>query len=186
MQESLQGGWQNFYVIIGSASAALIGLMFVVMTLLAARGMRQTGEEAIGAFGTPTVVHLCTGLLVALILTAPWPALWQVALLLACGGLAGVLYMLIVIQRARRQRHYQPVLEDWVWYVIFPLLAYASLVGAGMALLSYARPALFVIGAAATLMLLIGIHNAWDTITYLTFNQDSLDKEKNKGQGRET
>jgi len=27
---------------------------------------------------------------------------------------------------------------------------------------------LFVIGAAALLLLFIGIHNAWDTVTYLT------------------
>ncbi|MBX5451942.1 hypothetical protein [Thermogemmatispora sp.] len=186
MQESLQSAWQNFYVIIGSASATLIGLMFVVMTLLASRRMRQKSEEAIGAFGTPTVVHLCAGLLVALILTAPWPALWQAALLLNCGGLAGVIYMLIVIRRAQRQRHYQPVLEDWVWHVIFPTLAYISFLGAGLALPNYARPALFVIGAAAVLMLLIGIHNAWDTITYLIFNEDILDKERRNEKDRES
>ena len=47
-------GWENFYVIVGSSAGALIGLQFVVMTLLAdipiARGDAQAGE----AFGTPS------------------------------------------------------------------------------------------------------------------------------------
>jgi hypothetical protein len=30
-------GWENFYVIVGSSAGALIGLQFVVMTLIATR-----------------------------------------------------------------------------------------------------------------------------------------------------
>ncbi len=53
---SLLPAWQNFYVIIGSAAAALTGLMFVVITLIARAGQRRS-SESVGAFGTPTVVH---------------------------------------------------------------------------------------------------------------------------------
>src|SRR5947209_10240595 len=71
--------WGNFYVIIGSAAAALTGLMFVVVTLIAgSRVERSSGT--IGAFGTPTVVHFCAALLIAAILSAPWEALWHVSL----------------------------------------------------------------------------------------------------------
>jgi hypothetical protein len=41
-------GWQNFYVIVGSSAGALIGLQFVVITLIAdmpmARGQAQAGS----------------------------------------------------------------------------------------------------------------------------------------------
>ncbi|WP_376793983.1 hypothetical protein [Thermogemmatispora sp.] len=89
MLEPVQSGWQNFYVIIGSASATLIGLMFVVMTFVASRERHQTTEETIGAFATPTVIHLGAVLLTAVVLTAPWPSLWQAALLLSGCGMGG-------------------------------------------------------------------------------------------------
>jgi len=76
-----------------------------------------------------------------------------------------VTYAVIVVRRARRQTDYQPVLEDWLWYVVFPLVSYAVLVV--MALLLLGNPALFGIGAVTVLLLFIGIHNAWDTVTYI-------------------
>ncbi len=179
MQEAavpLLSAWQNCYVIVGSASAALTGLMFVVVTLIASRGRQRSGE-AIAAFGTPTVVHLCAALLIAAILSAPWPALWNAGLLLGLCGLAGVIYSIVIIRRARHQTNYQPVLEDWLWHTIFPFISYAALVVAALAIPINATPALFVIGAATVLFLFIGIHNAWDTITYMTFTGSQSEKE---------
>ncbi len=48
--------WQSFYVIVGSSGAALIGVQFVMVALIANMRMRTTAES-ISAFGTPTVVH---------------------------------------------------------------------------------------------------------------------------------
>src|SRR6266568_5679662 len=119
--------WQNFYVIIGSAAAALTGLMFVVITLIAGTRMRRSGE-AVAAFSSPTVVHFCIALLVAAILSALWEVLWNASLLLSLTGLGGVTYVVIVRRRTRRQTAYQPVLEDWLWHVVFPLVSYTALV----------------------------------------------------------
>jgi hypothetical protein len=171
--------WTNFYVIVGSAAAALTGLMFVVITLIASRNQHRSGE-AIGAFGTPTVVHLCVALLVAAILAAPWPALWNAGLLLGITGLAGVVYMVVVIRREIRQADYQPVLEDWIWHTIFPSISYIALLLSAIILESNAMPALFVIGAATVLFLFIGIHNAWDSITYMTFKPPSSENGRQK------
>lgn len=179
MQEAavpLLSAWQNFYILAGSASATLTGLMFVVVSLIASRGNQRSGE-ATSAFATPTVVHLCVALLIAAILNAPWPALWNAGLLLGICGLAGVIYTFVIIRRARRQNEYQPVLEDWLWHTIFPLIAYAALVGAALAFSIDATVAMFVIGAVTVLFLFIGIHNAWDTITYMTFTRSQEDQE---------
>ena len=75
--------------------------------------------------------------------------------------------MVIVLRRARRQTDYQPVLEDWLWHTVFPLISYTALVVAAIGLLGNPAPALFVIAAVALLLLFIGIHNAWDTVTYV-------------------
>jgi hypothetical protein len=112
-------------------------------------------------------VHFCIALLVAAILSAPWQALWHAGLLLGLCGLGGVTYAVIVVRRARRQTDYQPVLEDWLWYVVFPLVSYAVLVVMALLLLGNPALALFVIGAVTVLLLFIGIHNAWDTVTYI-------------------
>src|SRR6266487_5091580 len=118
MQEagvSFLSTWQNFYVIIGSAAATLTGLLFVVATLFARVRVRVSSpSEAFATFNMPNVVHFCAALLVAAILSAPWQALWPAGLLLGLSGLGGMLYVLIVLRRVRRQRDYQPVLEDWL------------------------------------------------------------------------
>lgn len=67
--------WQSFYVIVGSSGAALIGIQFVVMTLIASRRQRPTAES-LNAFGTPTVVHLVGSLLISAIMSAPWHSLF--------------------------------------------------------------------------------------------------------------
>ena|SRR6266536_4124051 len=54
--------WESFYVIVGSSGAALTGLQFVVMALIAESSRRSSGRE-ISAFGTPTVIHFCAVLL---------------------------------------------------------------------------------------------------------------------------
>jgi hypothetical protein len=53
--------------------------------------------------------------------------------------------------------------------VLLPFAAYAMLGGSAFTARSDARPALFLVGAAALLLLFIGIHNAWDTVMHLVF-----------------
>jgi len=165
--------WQNFYVIIGTAAGALIGLMFVVITLIVGDQMQRvrTNGGTIGAFSTPTVVHFCAALLVAATLCVPWQVLWNASLLLGLCGLGGSIYVIIVLRRTLRQTSYKPVLEDWLWHTIFPLISYLALLVAAIVLPIDPVPILFVVAAATVLFLFIGIHNAWDTVTYLTIER---------------
>jgi len=172
--------WQNFYILIGSAAATLTGLMFVVATLVAGVRVRVSSpSEAFATFNTPNVVHFGLALLVAAILSAPWQALWPAGLLLGLLGLGGMIYVVIVVRRARRQRDYQPVLEDWLWHTAFPLVSYTALLVAAIVLPGHAAPALFVIAAGTVLLLFIGIHNAWDNVLYITIK---LSQPQNKSQ----
>ena len=88
-----------------------------------------------------------------------------------------MVYGVIVIRRARRQTGYTPVLEDWLWHAVFPLIAYAVLLVAAVALPRDPPAVLFVIGATALLLLFIGIHNAWDTVTYIAIERWQAPKE---------
>jgi hypothetical protein len=162
--------WSDFYVIVGSASAALTGLMFVVITLIV--GTQQARSNyTFAAFGTPNVIHFSAALLISALLSAPWPELWQVSILLGLCGVGGTIYTLIIFQRVRRQNIYTPVLEDWIWHVLLPFVAYIALFVSSVALFSRETFVLFIIAASTVIFLFIGIHNAWDTVTYLTLER---------------
>jgi hypothetical protein len=168
MQEAAHpvlAAWSNFYVIIGSSAAALTGLMFVVITLVAGRP-RVTTQDGLATFSTPTVVHFCAALLVSAILAAPWRSLVYPAVLLGLTGLYGVVYVSSLMLRTKRLTTYRAETEDWVWYSILPLVAYAAVVVVAV-LLPTVPAALFVLGGAALLLIFVGIHNAWDVVTFL-------------------
>ncbi|HZE71808.1 MAG TPA: hypothetical protein VE135_20055 [Pyrinomonadaceae bacterium] len=169
--------WESFYVIVGSSGAALTGLQFVVIALIAESRKQSTARE-ISAFGTPTIVHFCAVLLVSAILSAPWHSLSNVAFALGVCGVAGVVYGVLVVIRARRQTGYSPVGEDWLWFAILPLIAYALLLVSAFILRRYPQRVLFMVGATCLLLLFIGIHNAWDTVTYIAIEHLQKHKER--------
>ena len=172
--------WHNFYGIIGTAAATLTGLLFVVITLITRVRVRASSPSSgIAVFNTPNVVHFGAALLVAAILSAPWQALWPAGLLLGLAGLGGVIYVVIVVRRVHRQTDYAPVLEDWLWHTLLPLVSYTALLVAALLLPGHPAPALFVIAAATVLLLFIGIHNAWDNVTYIVLE---LSQPENKRQ----
>jgi hypothetical protein len=158
--------WDSFYVIVGSSAAALTGLQFVVIALVADSTLSTSGR-LIAAFGTPVVVHFGSTLLISAILSAPWTSLAPVAWCMFLLGLAGLLYGAAVLRHARSQQNYSPEASDWIWHTVLPNFAYAAVLLAALALTKSEAMALFVIGGSALLLLFIGIHNSWDTVTYV-------------------
>ena len=119
--------WGNFYVIVGSSAGALIGLQFVVITLIANRPVERGAEQASGAFTTPSVVHFGIVLALSAINSAPWNVFGGVSLLWGLAGFGGVAYTAVVARRMRAQTAYRPVFEDWLFHVLLPLAAYGLL-----------------------------------------------------------
>jgi predicted membrane-bound spermidine synthase len=116
------GEWENFYVIVGSSAGPLIGLQFVVMTLIADKQV-ATSEALGSAFGTPNIIHFSAALLLSALVNAPWHGIGAVAVLLGLVGLSGSMYVVIVVRRLRSQTEYNPVFEDWLFHVLLPLAA---------------------------------------------------------------
>jgi hypothetical protein len=176
----LLSAWANFYVIVGSSAGALTGLTFVVVTLMPGRRMRDL-TWGVAAYNTPTVVHFGAALLVASILSAPWPALWQPALPLGLCGVTGMVYCVVIARRMRRHGTYEPVGEDWLWFVAVPVVAYTVLLLMALLLPSAPTPALFGLGATLLLLLFMGIRNAWDLVTFIAI-QGVDEQEGQEGQ----
>jgi hypothetical protein len=170
--------WQSFYVVVGSSGGALIGVQFVVITLVATM-RRRTNAATISAFATPTVVHLGAALMLSALMNAPWHSLVPPSVALATCGFAGLAYGAIVIYRARRQTGYKPDWEDWLWYSVLPCSAYAALALCALFLSTAPRFALFGVAGAALALLFVGIHNAWDAVTHMVVNRadgDAMDR----------
>jgi len=158
--------WENFYVIVGSAGAALTGLQFVVIALVTELQRKRTTDQ-INAFATPSIVHFCAVLLLSSILSAPWHTLSSAAIATGICGAAGVAYTALVVHRVSHQTGYTLVFEDWLFHTGLPFLAYLTVLAASLTLVSHTVDAEFGLAAASLLLLFIGIHNAWDTVTYI-------------------
>jgi hypothetical protein len=174
--------WNNFYVIVGSSAAALTGLMFVTMALLAEF---RASEHAIQAFSTPTVVHFGAVLLQSAIMAAPWPSLQGARIALSLDGIAGLAYTLVVFRRARQQTDYKPVFEDWLFHAALPFAGYGVLIAAAVDLPVHPLVLLFTIAGASLLLLFVGLHNAWDTVTYVVIARPGRNAEDKPGTGHE-
>lgn len=170
--------WQNFYVLVGSAAGALIGLQFVVLALLVSLdGIRRSPEFG-SIFATPNIVHFASVLLFAATAVIPWPSgdwFFVTDAVLGCGG---VVYTLGILRALRRLTIYQPQREDMVFHAWLPLVAYALPLAAGALQVLVAamveRSAsllivLYCLAASELILLLTGIHNAWDNVAFHAF-----------------
>jgi hypothetical protein len=169
--------WENFYVIVGSSAGALIGLQFVVLALIAEAPIAGRDAQAGYAFTTPSVVHFGVVLWLSAIVSAPWNGIGTVAILWGLIGFCGMIYSSIVTRRLRLQTSYKPVFEDRLFHVLLPFAAYAAMAASACVAYSHKRPALFLVAASALLLLFIGIHNAWDLVTYHVFVQKRGQRE---------
>lgn len=164
-------GWENFCVIVGSSAGALIGLQFVVITLIANTPVVPGQELAGDAFATPTIVHFCVVLLLAAVQSAPWHRIAPVAAIWGVVGVTGIVYEIIVARRMRLQTAYTPVFEDWLFHFLLPFVTYATMIASAFVAGWNAGDAFLVMAAAALSLLFIGIHNAWDAVTYHVFSR---------------
>jgi hypothetical protein len=163
--------WGNFYLVVGSAAGALIGLQFVVLTLIASRPSTQ-GAEANAAFSTPTIVHFGNSLLMSAMMLVPWPNLTCFNSVFVVISFFGIIYTSIVARRMKKQKAYQPIIHDWFFHFILPLIVYLSVALISFIIYSCTNISLLIIGMSVMTLLFIGIHNAWDAVTYHVFNKN--------------
>lgn len=165
--------WGSFYVMTGSSAAALIGLMFVVITLSAGDRALSHNPEGISTYSTPTVMHFGAAFLISALFVAPWHHPLIPTILLASGSLYGLVYVARAAYRATQLPAYTPDVEDRVWYGILPFLAYGVVFIGAVALPIVMWKALLAVAAGVVLLIFIGIRNAWDIVTFLVVRAGS-------------
>jgi cytochrome bd-type quinol oxidase subunit 2 len=161
--------WHDFYVVVGTAAGALTGLQFVVIALLQGRSSPRS-REAARSYATPTVVHFATVLVLSAILSMPSITRAELGAILLVVGLLGLVYVYFIFRNDRRQDLYTADLEDTIWHFTLPPLAYASLLLAGASAWSSPTRSLYMVAGSLLALLVVGIHNAWDSAVYMLFN----------------
>lgn len=153
--------WRDFYVMIGTASGALVGATFIVVTLTAGVPNRMLG---IRGFISPTAVHLASVLVGSAILAIPNISALAVMLLLGVGGLMGTVYGAIVVNRIWKLKL---DLADRCCYGLLPIAAYAAMLAAALMIMLRVDSPLYVLAASLLLLLIVGMRNAWDMASFM-------------------
>ena len=160
-------GWDGFYLMIGSASAGLIGLLFVVATLTSGRDP-VTAARGNRLYLSPTVFHFAVVLVISAMAAAPLSAPTAAMIVAAC-ALAGVAASAVITPQLRNGASAEaPHWSDLWCYGVAPGLLYLGLgAAAAMAIWSSPQRAAYGVGFVLLALLLLAIRNAWDLVTYL-------------------
>jgi hypothetical protein len=154
--------WQQFYTLLGAASATMVALLFVTASI--ATGVFTPNRRApLRVFLSATVVHFSSVLAASLIILAPLQSRILLGpLLLAC-GLFGLVYSVLTWRDTVRDGLSASIdLEDRTWYVLLPIVCYLIEIGSGVLMLRRTRDGCMSLALAMSMLLVLGIHNAWD------------------------
>lgn len=160
-------GWHEFYALTGTASATLVGLLFVAASVRS--GVFTTDRRApVRMFLTATVVHFSSVLAASLIVLLPLASWLLLGAMVAACGLVGLGYSALAVRDAVRDGLIANVdREDRTWYGALPLLAYVVELAAGVILACGASAGTAVLAGSVGLLILAGIHNAWDITVWM-------------------
>ena len=163
-------GWHDFYILIATAAATLIGLMFVAASV-GASVFNAEREVPMRAFLTPTVVHFSAILVSCLISLAPSPSRAVLGALIAATGGVGLFYSWHAVSNLRRRGiMLRRDLEDRLCYAIIPITIYLALIATGIVIAIAPPVGLDMLAVVLVALLLLGIHNAWDMTLWIVLN----------------
>lgn len=162
--------WQNFYFMTGGAAAALLGLMFVAVSM----GVQHLGSaeitEDMRAFVTPNILYFTSALLLACAMLIPTITPLLLAILLLVGGLFGLVRtvpsVLRLISVARRNQDFNRA--DWLAQIILPVTSYVLILIATLGFLLNRWSLAFMTAWLAMILLLIAaIANTWSLVIWV-------------------
>jgi hypothetical protein len=159
----------NFYLTTGAASASLIGLLFVVVTL-AARIPSLALVDGARAFLVPALLHFGGVLLTALVVLSPFASPWPVSIILFLCGLGGLASLTRNVIMRRKIDFISLHWLDWIPYGVVPAVSDASLITGAAGLIAEKPFAPYAIAGATTLFLFLGIYEAGDLAFWIIRN----------------
>src|SRR3954452_19174427 len=167
--------WDEFYLLAGSAAAVLIGLIFVVVTLMQDRP-RSSVLSGSRLYMGPVVLHVTFVLVLSA--AALIPGITPTAFAAVSGAVSiwGLVRgVLVVTGIAALEGADQPHWTDIWFYGIVPTFLYVLLAVASFAAWIEWPFASLAIAGVITGMLVVSIRNEWDLVPWLAPRPDSPD-----------
>jgi hypothetical protein len=161
-------GWQNFYILAGTASATLTGLMFVAITFGSSLVTRETAQST-RAFVDPIYMHFVQVLLTSCLLMIPVlgpTLLGSVLIFVGALRLVGLHSVLRRYQEAQR-KHNDIELSDWLSAVVLPFLFHALLMTTGAGFILHQAAALIGLAIVTLGLLFISVYSAWELFVWM-------------------
>ncbi len=154
--------WHEFYALLGTASATMVGLLFVAATV--GSGVFSSDRRAaLRVFLSASVVNFSLILAACLVVLAPMRS-WVLlgALILGC-GLFGLTHSCLAWRDTLRDGLIKAIdLEDRVWYIVLPIVGYVFVAASGGTLALRLDIGCTALALSIGLLLGVGLHNAWD------------------------
>ena len=152
--------WHEFYVLVGTAAATLVALLFVAISL-GAGFLTEKRSAATRAFFSPVVVHFTAVFFISAVglFPAHKPAIFA-GLVGTCAAIGGAVSLFTTVELLRHR--WTRYVQDHLAYGLLPLICYAALLVAAAMILAQHEYALLVLAGALLLLLIVNIRNAWD------------------------
>jgi len=152
--------WHDFYMLVGTAGATLLALLFVAASL-GAGFLTDERRSATHTFLSPVVLHFTSVFLLSALALFPWHHGNIFAALVGVTAVVGALLSAwITFQVIRTDM--TNYLEDYLAYGLFPCIGYLALLAAAISIYLEQDFGLAALAGALLLLAVVSIRNAWD------------------------
>lgn len=167
--------WSNFYLVVGGAAAVLLGLIFVVVTLMHDRP-RSAVLYGSKLYMGPIVLHMCFVLVLSASAVTPGMsarAFAAIALAAAIWGGARGVYSTAGLMRLRRIGEDEVHWTDVWYYGVVPLLLYIALAAVAVSFWSGWKDSADGVAVVIVALLLLSVRDEYDLVTWLAPRRDT-------------
>jgi hypothetical protein len=152
--------WHDFYMLVGTAGATLLALLFVAVSL-GAGYLTEERQSSTRTFMSPVVVHFTSVFFLSAVALFPsHQAKFFAAIIGATALIGGIISTYITIQVVRSDM--TSYMEDYLAYGLLPGLSYLALLAAAVSIYLEKDFGLDALAAALLLLAIVNIRNAWD------------------------
>jgi hypothetical protein len=152
--------WREFYLLVGTAGATLLALLFVAVSLGAGY---LSDRQTVGTrtFMSPVVIHFTSVFFVSAIALVPSHRDTFFAFLVAATAVIGAAVSAIITVQVLRSNLTNYV-QDYFAYGLLPALGYLALLAAAALIAVHEEHALDVLAGALLMLTIVNVRNVWD------------------------
>ena len=152
--------WHDFYILVGTAGATLLGLLFVAVSL-GAGYLTEERQSATRTFMSPVAIHFTSVFFLSAVALLPSHQAKFLAALVGATALIGAIistYITIQVVRTDLTNY----IQDYLAYGMLPGIAYLILLAAAVSIYQEKDFGLNALAGALLLLAIANIRNAWD------------------------